>query len=274
MGQVNPLDIVRRTPKTNCGQCGHPTCLAFAAAVAKTGENPSRCPYIDVQGLDIGPSAVQTMDDLGRERDLALIEHLKTKIAPLDFAAIAAPLGAVWRRNRPDALFFRFLGREVEVGRKEVLIERTTPEDHRDQILLYNYISSGGGRPPEYDWVGMESLPNSISKRKTLATYCEDRLAELFKGQPPERLHELGRQFAGVIDKNSSASLALIIPVLPMVPFYLLFWQEEPEDGFPARVKILFDRNVLDFLDLESLVFAAERMADRMAELAGRNNMH
>jgi len=272
MGQVNPLDIVRRTPKTNCGQCGYPTCLAFAAAVAKTGENPSRCPYIDLQGLDIGPVTGRAMDDLGRERDLALIEHLKTKIAPLDFAAIAKPLGAVWRSNRPDTLFFRYLGREVELGKKELLIDRTTPEDPRDQILLYNYISSGGGCSPKHDWVGMESLPNSISKRKTLATYCEDRLAELFSGKPLEHLHELGRQLAGVADKKTSASFALIIPALPMVPLYLLFWQEEPEDGFAARVKILFDRNVLDFLDLESLVFAAERMADRMAELAGENN--
>lgn len=28
---MNPFEIVRRTPKTNCGQCGHAACLAFAA---------------------------------------------------------------------------------------------------------------------------------------------------------------------------------------------------------------------------------------------------
>jgi hypothetical protein len=32
-------------------------------------------------------------------------------------------------------------------------------------------------------------------------------------------------------------------------------------------VKVLFDRRVLDFLDLESLVFSAERLADRLAAL-------
>ena len=52
-----------------------------------------------------------------------------------------------------------------------------------------------------------------------------------------------------------------------MVPHYLLFWDEEPADGFAARTKLLFDRHVLDFLDLESLVFSAERLADRLAEL-------
>ncbi|MCI5159325.1 MAG: DUF3786 domain-containing protein, partial [Candidatus Electrothrix sp. AUS1_2] len=42
---------------------------------------------------------------------------------------------------------------------------------------------------------------------------------------------------------------------------------QDEEDGFDARVKILFDQHVMDFLDLESLVFAAERMADRLLAL-------
>ncbi|MCW5200548.1 DUF3786 domain-containing protein, partial [Desulfobulbus sp. F4] len=44
-------------------------------------------------------------------------------------------------------------------------------------------------------------------------------------------------------------------------------WEADTEDGFAAKVKVLFDHHVLDFLDLESLVFAAERMADRLLEL-------
>ena len=66
---------------------------------------------------------------------------------------------------------------------------------------------------------------------------------------------------------DSSATAASIIPVLPMVPQQLLFWDEEPEDGFKAKVKILFDARVLDYLDVESLVFSAERLADRLMQL-------
>ena len=51
------------------------------------------------------------------------------------------------------------------------------------------------------------------------------------------------------------------------MPLSLLFWDEEQEEGFPAKVKVLFDENVMSFLDLESLVFATERMAERLMEL-------
>ena len=70
-----------------------------------------------------------------------------------------------------------------------------------------------------------------------------------------------------VYDLGSSATSSLIVPVLPMIPQYLLFWEKEPEDGFEAKTKVLFDHHVLDFLDLESLVFSAERMAERLVLL-------
>ena len=36
---------------------------------------------------------------------------------------------------------------------------------------------------------------------------------------------------------------------------------------FESKVKVLFDKNVLDFLDIESLVFSAERTAEYLMEL-------
>ena len=75
--------------------------------------------------------------------------------------------------------------------------------------------------------------------------------------------HQLG----GVAQPTPSATLGCIITVLPRIPQYVVYWEEEPEDGFPAKVKVLFDRQVMNFLDLESLIFSAERMADRFAAL-------
>ncbi len=264
MASANPLDIFQRTPKTNCGECGYPACLAFSAAVAKTGVDPKKCPYINLDGLEIEEAAADDSEGLARERDLALVEHLKGKVSGLDFNEIADPLGASWQDERPDTLNFLFLNQEIALSKTKITIDTIEPEDPRDSILLYNYVHSTGGRKPTGDWIGMESMPNSISKIKTLTTYCEERLAELFAGKTKAALQQLTNKVGGLEGPGSSASFEVIIPALPMIPLYVLFWEEDLEDGFPAKVKVLFDQYVLDFLDLESLVFTAERMADRL----------
>ncbi len=264
---MNPFEIVQRTPKTNCGQCGYPTCLAFSAAVTKSGEDFGKCPYLDTTGLNVEQKQGIALEELSGQRDLALIEHLKDKISALDFTRIAAPLGATLCGLNNQALSFPFLAQEVLLSRQGILLDGCTPDDPRDQILIYNYIHSQGGPDPALDWIGLETLPNSISKVRTLATYCENRLAELFTHLPGETIISACTRLGGVAHPTPSATLGCIIPVLPKIPQYLVYWTEEPEDGFPAKVKILFDRQVLNFLDLESLIFSAERMAERLVVL-------
>lgn len=269
---MNPLDFIRYTPRTNCGECGQPTCLAFSVAVTKGGADPSGCPYLDPVGLESGGTqsdadALEQVERGQEKRDLALVEHLKTKIRDVDFEDIACRLGAQWVSEQPDLLRFMYLGRMVELTKEDLQMEGISLVDPRDKILLYNYVASGGGALPQGDWIGMESLPNSISKVRTLSSYCEQPLAKRFAGRAT-RFAQLCEQVGGQpANEESSATLSFIIPVLPHLPHYLLFWDEEPEDGFESRVKVLFDRHVLDYLDIESLVFAAERMAEYLMEL-------
>jgi len=275
---MNPLEIVQRTPKTNCGACGYPACLAFAAAVTRAGAEITLCPYIDLQGLETREAgSIKDLEDLAdqvaEEHDLALVEYLREKVYQIDFGAIAAALGAGWDKNNPDMLYLRYLGQDVILGKTKILMDNGKVVDPRDQILLYNYVHSCGGRKPDNTWIGMESLPNSISKVKTLAKYCEKKIAAHLSGKPASILKELGTQldgYDGPADLGSSATSALVVPVLPMVPQYLLFWEEEPEDGFEPKAKVLFDHHVLDFLDLESLVFSAERFAERLVLLINK----
>jgi hypothetical protein len=272
---MNPHDILHRTPKTNCGECGYPTCLAFAAAVARAGADINACPYINLQGLEATVlSDKKDMDNLAEqvaeEHDWALIKHLQQKVSGLDFNSIAGPLGATWNQHKPDILSLRYLGSEVILGKNEIRMSNDAVVDPRDQILLYNYVHSCGGNKPDGNWIGMESLPNSISKIKTLATYCEKRIAKLLSGEPSFLLTELGRHLdgnEGPSDLGSTATSSLVVPVLPMVPQYLLFWEEDTDVGIEAKAKVLFDQNVLDFLDLESLVFSAERFAECLIRL-------
>ncbi len=263
---MNPLQVVARTPKNNCGECGYPTCLAFAAAVVSTGTDPEKCPHIDLDGLEIQTSGVP-LEKASEERDLALVEHLKSKIADMDLSVVAPRIGADYLTDNGGSLRFLYLGQEVLLSPSGILLNGDDPEDPRDQILIYNYVHSGGGKPPGDEWIGMESMPNSISKVRTLATYCETPLAALFSEFSHELLIGKAVLAGGTPFDGGSTSLALEFEVLPMVPQRILFWEEEPEDGFEAKVKILYESNALDYLDIESLLFSSERMAERLRDL-------
>jgi len=43
---LKPLDIFKILPKTNCKECGYPTCLAFAMQIAMGKEELKKCPYV------------------------------------------------------------------------------------------------------------------------------------------------------------------------------------------------------------------------------------
>ena len=273
---MQPLEFLKFTPRTNCGECGYPACLAFAAAVTKGGEQPDKCPYVDVSELgdefSTADHGKDGMDGVGRlldEKDMALVAYLKEKTSKIDFSKAAEKLGCDWSGTEKDCLLLQFLGRDTEICHDAVAISRQDVEDPRDQILLYNYVDFGGGDEPKREWVGMESLPNSISKVRTLRVYCEERLATFFTGKTA-LMKEQAPTLGAVLDENpeQSCSAAFFVSVLPRLPMYVLFWDEEKEDNFPAKVKVLFDAKVMDFLDIESLVFACERMAERWVELA------
>ncbi|MDR2296107.1 MAG: acetyl-CoA decarbonylase/synthase complex subunit gamma [Clostridiales Family XIII bacterium] len=46
------LDIFKLTPKTNCKECGIPTCMAFAMKVAQGAITIDKCPHMSADALD------------------------------------------------------------------------------------------------------------------------------------------------------------------------------------------------------------------------------
>jgi len=43
------FEILKLLPKTNCRECGYPTCTVFAANVAEGAKGPEDCPALDEQ---------------------------------------------------------------------------------------------------------------------------------------------------------------------------------------------------------------------------------
>ena len=51
------LEIYKLLPKKNCGECGPPTCLAFAMSLAAGKESLEKCPYVSEQAKEALGSA-------------------------------------------------------------------------------------------------------------------------------------------------------------------------------------------------------------------------
>ncbi|MEW6524363.1 MAG: acetyl-CoA decarbonylase/synthase complex subunit gamma [Bacillota bacterium] len=89
---LSGLDIYKQLPKKNCGECGPPTCLAFAMSLAAGKASLDACPYVSDTARDnlasasappiklvtvgSGPAAIQLGDET------VLYRHDKTFVHP------------------------------------------------------------------------------------------------------------------------------------------------------------------------------------------------
>jgi hypothetical protein len=266
------LDLMKMLPRTNCRECGHATCMAFATFVLREGEEPGKCPYWKPEDLAFVRKSLAEQGD-----DSAYPDHLfsarkfvQERIRKVDFAAVAPKLGAeLTTAGDETCLVINLLERLYRVCREEVEPLDRGEHDLWEHILLYNYVAEGGGRPLTGNWVPMESLPGSLAKRKAFVSGCEEKIAAAYSGRPEELTQALVQLKADFTVPATNAEVAAIFHPLPRVPFQLLFWDADLEDDFPAQVKVLFDETVLDYLDIESLVFLGEKTAERLENLRG-----
>jgi hypothetical protein len=265
---ITVMEVLKQLPRTNCGECGQQTCLAFATQVIKEGEDLHKCPHLTVAQAEMG-QAVRAQQDAGvgrRRESLAIsLEVLQEKVAPLDFATLAAGLGATYgeEAGRPY-LSLPYFGFCLKVFKDELRYPPGALADPWDAILLYNYIASQGREPVLGKWIAYNSLPNSVSKSKTLAR-LEQKLADHFAGkaaQLKERMEQLGGDMVAVGGEDADIQAAFL--PLPRVPLLLLFWDAETEEGFAPQARFLFDASVTTYLDLEAILFLVEHLMERL----------
>ncbi len=95
---LSGLDIYKKLPKTNCGDCGVPTCMAFAMKVAQGQAEITACPHVDKKVVsELGAAAappIRTVEIGAGEwafkigGELVLYRHEKTFINPCGIGAI------------------------------------------------------------------------------------------------------------------------------------------------------------------------------------------
>lgn len=118
-------------------------------------------------------------------------------------------------------------------------------------IPILNYIIDGKGVPLSGKWVSLRDLPNGRSRYPLFARRCEEslrKLADTYKNLFEDMLDIFdGKQ----LSFHYPCDIVVVLYPLPLIPVLICYL--EPEDDMDSELKIFFDANSEENLDIESI---------------------
>ncbi len=253
-------------PKTNCRECGFPTCLAFASMVVSEKHPLKNCPHIppDVLARCEKELAEQYAEGKWLKRDLAeeALKWAKRRAASMELAELPGRIGGdVVTTESGKMLKLPYFSEHILIDERTVTRLDGSELSRLEQVFVFNHLAQGGCSEPRGNWKGFIEFPNTVSKAVTMKGQVEDPLVERFTGKKEELLQKaLALGAIQVPELGGSADVSVRFAPLPRVPVILLFWDVLPGEDFEPQAKMMFDETVTEHLDIESIVFLCERI--------------
>lgn len=247
MAQVrNPLEIYKLLPKSNCGRCYLPSCLAFAAAAVKGEKKLADCPYLEKGEAAQFVAGEETRDPDEMKRQQKARE-LQAEVAKLDLEQVAARLGLAVVN---DTLLIRSLGKNFMVDRQG----KVSSQCHTHAgltIPLLSYIVASKGTRPGGNWVSFRELRDGAAMAPLFARKGEQGLRQLVD-RLPDLLELLIDIFSGQRAATSfAADISVVLEPLPHLPVLICYWPAE--EDLDSDLNIYFDATASDHLDSRSI---------------------
>ncbi len=245
---MNPVELYKKLPKTNCGNCRQKACMPFAFAVLKGEADLSECSQLPIMGKEELTTCIRKTD--WRED---MIANLKAEIKGIRFDEVADNLGAEYT---DDKLFLQCFGREVVIGSDGEIQAQKNLTPWMKMLLLF-YIKNGGCRGLTGKWVFHNELRGGMMKYKAFMRECEEPLRELFDRHLPKAALLLDG-YGAVHPDEFASQHAWLVYVFPRLPVLLLYWPKD--DEFESKVTIRFDSTADSCFDVEQLIFLVEEL--------------
>jgi len=248
------IDIYKKLPGNNCGECGESTCMAFALKVKSAQRKITECPYVKQEDEEsVGQEPVVTMENNYKR----VSKELEEEIKHVDLQEAADAIGGSYEnRNGGGIIRLKMMNKEYEV-RNEGLFEKDNYcQDSWSKIIIYDYVRRKGNIPLTGDWVSLGHFPDAASHSKAFQKNAEDKISEKFnidlRGLV-SRCNELdGIETSGKLKADYVCGFNL----LPRVPMYLCFW--DADDEYSASCKLYVDRSAEAYIDIEYLAYLLE----------------
>jgi hypothetical protein len=270
---LSVVDLYRDVlAKTNCRDCGFPTCLAFAGKVVSEKHPLRDCPHIPSDLLARCEIELSEQYAKGKwlKRDMAAdaLQWAKSKAASLAVEDLPARIGGeLIQIGTEKALMLPYFNEYLHIVGTTVVRSDGSKLTRYEQVFILNHLAQGGSSQPSGRWKGFIEFPNTVSKMVSMKSAVEDPLIGRFSGRKEElRERALSLGALPMPTNEGSADVAVVFTPLPRVPVALLFWDAAPGDDVQSQAKLMFDETVVEHLDIESIVFLGERLRQLLCE--------
>lgn len=259
---TTPLAIYKLLPKTNCGRCLLPSCLAFAAAVVAGDKKIRDCLFVE-------PAEIAAVRAAQRSESMEILpaefmDKLKEKMVNLDLSQVAHRLGG---NMSGRYLVINSLGKDFFIDAHGNI----TSECHIIpwiQAPLLAYITNKTHQDITGRWISFREINGGIEWQGLFSSRCELPLRKL-ADENKELLGDLIDLFMGKEVDWYQADIALILYPLPKIPILICY--QGQEDDIDSALTIFFDECCPQNLHIKSLFTLCSGLVQMFAKIAERH---
>jgi hypothetical protein len=247
MSQIRtPLELYKHLPRTNCGDCGITTCLAFAAAVIKEEARLADCSHLDRDVAATLEGLIKKQVNIESIREEQLIE-LKKKVGTIDIVSRAGLLGG---QKSNGIIIIKCLGKDFEIDASGGVASQCHTHAWFSLPLL-DYLLHSRGVDISGQWVPFRELEHGRTWAPLFAQRCENPL-KLIADSYNDLFEDLISLFSGTSAHDRfDSDIAVILYPLPKVPVLICYWR--PDEGMESKLHIFFDETAEQNLSIGSL---------------------
>jgi hypothetical protein len=260
----NAFEVFKLLEKSNCGDCGEKTCLAFAAAVFKGRRLPEDCPRLDRRTIERFSAGGGGAEGPGPEL-VADFEKLRSAAASMDLRAAARRVGGRYAGGR---LTLKIFGKDFSIDARG----RLSAEIHVNPWVATPFLACilhGQGVAPSGRWVSFRDLKDGIDLYPIFLKRCEEPLKRV-ADRHPDLFRDLVELFGGKkVEGRVDSDISVVLHPLPRVPIRIGYWREG--EGMPSGLRLLFDDTAEKNLPVEALFTVGAGLAQMLTKIAERH---
>jgi len=256
------MDIFKLLNRSNCSECGSPTCMSFALSVVAGDKDILSCPYLSPEEAQrLAPLVNKRLSEEGFSASLI---DLRNSFLKLDLASLPQRLGAQYSAGM---LTIECLGKDFVLNSKGRM-ESVCHVNAWMETLLLSYCQATGSGELSGNWTAFGELRGAATSANYFTHRCEAPLRAMADTHGGI-FFDLLKLFCAEIITGFSADSSMMLRPLPMVPAVIAY--SAPEEGMESTLRVFFDSTATDYIAPEVITFMVRGMVEMFQKIISKH---